>query len=239
MTRVPMLPILPAVLLLIVPAATAAPLWVGSDDQSDDAASYATYVTVDLTHCSIGGDHFDGRTYYYPESTDLCAVPEVDGAAGFRVGVGVRRVHAPFHALGASYSQSSHEGSWYWMSKGVESRTLLLEGKLFMGQPPGIQPYFVAGAGMRWLRVEDGHYHDSESQVFVADTTLWGLGGKIGAGAEYPVSPHVVLCAGADFEVFSLSQVASEGPGLRGMSVVGLLQLGVSLSAGVGVNLAF
>ncbi len=204
-----------------------------------DAESYVPSVGVELALASVGGRHFDGLSYYYPRPDDLCAVPEVTSSLGFRVSLGVRRIDPPLHFLGASYSWSTHEGTWFGLPQPVASHTVLVGGRYISSLPWLVRPYVFGGFGLRQLNVEDAHYHDGSPSAFVADLSLQGFGGELGIGAEYPVSQHVIVTVALRAEAFSLSQASSDGLANQSFQLDGLLERGIRVSSGLEVMLAF
>ncbi|MFH1689536.1 MAG: hypothetical protein ABIE42_04780 [Candidatus Eisenbacteria bacterium] len=229
----------PAVALLLLTCTDAVAVHEPVIDIDMDAASYVPCIGVELALASVDGQHFDGLSYYYPLPDDLCVVPEVASSLGFRVSVGVRRIDPPLHFLGANYSRSTHEGTWFGLPQPVVSQTVLVGGRYISSQPWPVRPYVFAGFGLRRLSIEDAHYHDGSPSAFVADLNLQGFGGEVGIGVEYPVSRHLILTAALRGEAFSLSQASSNGLANQSFQLSGLLARGISVSGGLEVVLAF
>jgi hypothetical protein len=204
-----------------------------------DASSYVPAIAVELEAASIAGPDFDGRTYFYPQSNDLCVIPEVFGALGFRASFGVRRIDPPLHFLGVTYALSRHDAEWLGFPQDVLSQTITVGGKLISDQPWPVRPYVSAAFGSRWLRVGDAHYHGGSPGAYVADLTLQGFGGEVGVGAEYPVSDRVTLTAALRGEAFWEPHAGSNGPGNLSFTLNGLLSRGLRVSGGVEFLLPF
>lgn len=173
---------------------TAGPLFDGSDAPLPQAAAKpATYAdgfalgVYGVRH-ALGGD-FDG-TMAIVGPLDLIVLPDYDAGVGFGASLGLKSSGGSFDMY---LEATEHKGDFGGLDIDGQMVNFGVRGRIVPGRfdsnTQRWQPYFLLGAALNILTVEDG----STDGVEVGDGSLTGFSLEAGGGGLVNLAKHVAL----------------------------------------------
>lgn len=160
------------------------------------------FVGIGLSYNTIHGD-FDGESILVAPG-EAFIVPSVENDYGPVFTLGWRSDQGAFEL---SYLHSTHDITWLGAKGEAEFSMINLDGKFFFLRNQKLQPFFLFGIGLPWLKVKDG----STDLVSIDDATFNGLGLNIGTGFQYFVYPKVAITPGVTYRWITYSSVSGAG----------------------------
>ena len=181
-----------SIVLLIVLATVTC----GAQDSQSTSRYYfpsaVRFISVQVGTHSLGGDDFNGTTYY-ADAEHLYIVPQC--APGKSYGIGLE-FKEKWYGGNLAYTHASQEYGWGGFTNLGTTTNHVINCDLKVTPLPGsaIQPFALAGFFWNLLRVEDGKYNARSEDL--EDETMYGPGINLGGGLDYFIGGKLKLSLG-------------------------------------------
>jgi len=165
------------------------------------------FISIQVGTRSMGGDDFDGTTFYAGED-EIFLVPNLDDATFYGVYFDFRN---GYWGGGIGYSRASHDWSFAGIPADPADATSHFVDFDFRAhalprQP--IQPFLLLGFSLNGIRVEDGKARAGSDSL--ENLSMWGLGLNYGAGVDYYIGHRVKLTGGARWHVNGYNSISGQ-----------------------------
>ncbi len=163
------------------------------------------FLTIQVGTRSMGGDDFDGETFYSGEN-DLFLVPKMNDATFYGVYMEFR--NGPWGG-GFGYSRASHDWSFAGASAEPADATSHFIDFDFRGYAlprSPIQPFLLLGFSFNGIRVEDGKVDLVDTRL--DNLSMWGLGLNYGAGVDYYLGRRLKVTGGARWHLDGYNSIS-------------------------------
>lgn len=188
----PVLFILPAICLLVLPAFS-----------RDERAVRGRFFFGAVTQKTSFQGEFDGKLVLGNEQR-LFNIPKLAPKEGFGLTFGSM---TPSGMWSVSYTQSIHRTDFQDRGGKAVFNALDIDGKAFLIKNFPLQPYILLGFHLPWITVRDG----VERDVRIGDATYFGLGVKAGTGLMIDIGDVFFLSGGVNYRLMGFMYVAGLG----------------------------